>query len=247
MIRTLWFYLSFLTATFLLSLATLAVGAFAPAGPLCARIAALWSRSAIVLSGIRLEADIAAVPPPGKGPVVFMVNHQSQFDIPIATLLLRERYPAFVAKKSLFDIPFVGWAFRLGKHIPIDRKNSRKAMKSMENAAATAKAGRSIVIFPEGTRQKDTSQLGEFKTGGIILALKAGLPVVPVVLEGTGDILPKGHVTLKRRHTVRVRALPPIDSSSYDIKERNRFRDELHALMNTAYMEMRECRTSQTS
>ncbi len=245
MIRTIWFYLSFVTATFVISVATLVVGAFAPAGRACGFLAALWSRCAVVLSGIRLEADLAAVP--AQGPVVFIVNHQSQFDIPISTLLLRDHYPAFVAKKTLFNIPFVGWAFRVGKHIPIDRKNSRSAMRSMDRAAEVAKAGRSIVIFPEGTRQLDTSKLGEFKTGGIILALKTGLPVVPVVMVGTGEILPKGHITLKRRHRVLVRALPPMDASSYTLKDRNRFRDDLHTTMNAAYQELRACRTNQTS
>jgi len=244
MIRTIWFYLSFLTATLAISIATMIVGVFAPAGRACAYLAALWSRCAVALSGIRLEADLNAVPV--RGPVVFMVNHQSQFDIPISTLLLRSHYPAFVAKKSLFRIPFVGWAFSLGKHIPIDRKNSRSAMKSMDKAAETAKAGRSIVIFPEGTRQLDTSRLGSFKPGGIILALKAGLPVVPVVMDGTGEILPKGHITLKRRHVVRVKALPPADLSGYTIKDRNRFLTELHTLMNNAYLEMRACRTTKT-
>ncbi|UZP67314.1 1-acyl-sn-glycerol-3-phosphate acyltransferase [Desulfovibrio mangrovi] len=245
MIRTLWFYLSFLTATFVISVATLAVGVFAPAGKACAFLAALWSRSAVVLSGIRLESDLAALPE--NGPVVFMVNHQSQFDIPISTLLLRDFYPAFIAKKSLFRIPFVGWAFSMGKHIPIDRKNSRSAMKSMDNAAEIAKAGRSILIFPEGTRQLDTSHLGDFKSGGIILALKTGLPVVPVVMDGTGEILPKGHITLKRRHVVRVKALPPIDLSGYTLKDRNRFLEDLHTIMNNAYLEMRACRTSKNS
>jgi 1-acyl-sn-glycerol-3-phosphate acyltransferase len=224
MIRTIWFYLSFLTATLAISIATMIVGVFAPAGRACAYLAALWSRCAVALSGIRLEADLNAVP--ARGPVVFMVNHQSQFDIPISTLLLRSHYPAFVAKKSLFRIPFVGWAFSLGKHIPIDRKNSRSAMKSMDKAAETAKAGRSIVIFPEGTRQLDTSRLGSFKPGGIIL--------------------PKGHITLKRHHVVRVKALPPADLSGYTIKDRNRFLTELHTLMNNAYLEMRACRTTKT-
>lgn len=247
MFRTIWFYLSFLTATLVISLATLAVGIIAPAGKACAFLATLWSRCAVVFSGIRLEADLAAVPPASQGPVVFMVNHQSQFDIPITTLLLREHYPAFIAKKSLFNIPLVGWAFRVGKHIPIDRKNSRSAMKSMDNAAEVARAGRSIVIFPEGTRQLDTSTLGEFKSGGIILALKTGLPVIPVVMDGTGEILPKGHITLKRRQRVQVQALPPVDLSGYTLKDRNRFLADLHALMNTAYQEMRACRTNQTS
>ncbi|MFV0347274.1 MAG: hypothetical protein ACK5JO_01715, partial [Halodesulfovibrio sp.] len=81
MIRTIWFYISFLTATLAISIATMIVGVFAPAGKACAYLAALWSRCAVAFSGIRLEADLNALP--AQGPVVFMVNHQSQFDIPI--------------------------------------------------------------------------------------------------------------------------------------------------------------------
>lgn len=181
MIRTIWFYLSFITATLILCIATLLPGFLAPGGKICGAFATLWSRCAVLLSGIRIEADLSAIPT--EGPVVFMVNHQSQFDIPITTLLLNKYYPAFVAKKSLFNIPIIGWAFRVGGHIPVERENSRKAMKSIEKAASIAKGGRSILIYPEGTRQLDTSKLGNFKTGGIILALKTELPIVPIVME----------------------------------------------------------------
>ncbi len=245
MIRTLWFYCSFLTVTAILATVMLMLTPVDRSGTFRRSISIFWGQCAVTLAGIDLQADMTAVPQ--NGPAVFVFNHQSQFDIPIAMLLLAKQYPAFVAKKSLFSIPLLGWCFRVGGHIPIDRRNSRQAMRSLDNAAKIARAGRSIIIYPEGTRQKDTSALGEFRIGGILLALKTGLPVVPVVLEGTGDILPKGNITLRPRQVVTARALPPLDTALYTLRDRDRFRDDLHTAMSQTYQEMRTCRTRRTS
>lgn len=244
MLRTFWFYLTFLTLTPIVCTWMLLVGRF-DGGFTNRFIALLWCRIALWSGGIRMKADMSAVP--GDGPFVFLVNHQSQFDIPITMTALSHWHPAFVAKKSLFRIPLLGWCFAQDGHIAIDRSNRRKAMRSMDHAAEVAQNGRGIIVFPEGTRQKQLDELGECKSGGIVLALKTGLPVVPLVIEGAGDILPAGQIMLSNRSDVTIKALPPIEPDRYTLKERNQFRDEVWGQMNETYKEMRQCRNRTNS
>lgn len=196
-----------------------------------------WTRKLAWLTGAKYEIDLSALEP--EGHYVFMLNHQSQLDIMIGYWLLWKHKVRFLAKKSLWSVPVFGWAMWGAGHIPIDRSNRRVAMKSIENAVAIVKGGVSPIVFPEGTRSSDFSKLQEFKTGGIILALKTGLPVAPVVISGMGDVLPKGSWKLNPKPVVRVKALAPIDTTAYTLKDRDRFRDDLYEMMNNAYIELR--------
>lgn len=202
-----------------------------------------WCRAARFCAQIELITDTDTIPT--DRPVIFAANHQSQFDIPLATVALQKALPAFMAKKSLQSLPLIGRCFRLFGNISVDRSNRRAAMKSLEDAAATIRNGRSVIIFPEGTRQERLDELGEFKTGAIMLALKAGVPIVPVIIEGSGDILPKGRITLTRRKKVYIKALSPIATADYTVKQRNEFSDMLKEIMNKEYMEMRACHKNQ--
>ncbi|BDQ35376.1 lysophospholipid acyltransferase family protein [Pseudodesulfovibrio portus] len=195
-----------------------------------------WGDAAVRLAGIRIEADLGEVDP--KGHYVFIGNHQSNLDIPVLFRVLKGNRIRFVAKKSLFDIPIYGKALAHSGHICIDRENRRAAMKSLSEAVDRAKEGISPVIFPEGTRNTELSQLMEFKVGGMIIALKAGLPVVPIVMTNTGRIMSKGKLTIDNRPVVRVKALPVIDPSEYTLKEREKLKDDLFDMMNTAYQEL---------
>ncbi|BBD06810.1 1-acyl-sn-glycerol-3-phosphate acyltransferase [Desulfovibrio ferrophilus] len=183
-----------------------------------------------------LDVDLSELDP--EQTYVFMANHQSQLDIPLLTALLAPRKVSFVAKQSLFKIPVFGAAIKAVGHISIDRSNRRRAMKSIESAVQKAQGGRSIMIYPEGTRAEDLDNIQEFKIGGVIIALKTGLPVVPIVLSGTGEVLPK-HRLLLRSAPLKVKALPPIDTGKYTMKDREAFKDDLYKMMNDAYLEMR--------
>ena len=130
------------------------------------------------------------------GPVIFMSNHQSNFDI-LTLLAIMPRQIYWIAKKELFDIPVFGTSMRRGGYIPLDRSDGRKALRSMDNAAAIIRSGKSVVIFPEGTRSRDLRLL-PFKRGGFMLALRAGVPVVPVTINGSGRINPAGLTRLYR-------------------------------------------------
>ncbi len=196
----------------------------------------IYGRTMLRMAGIKVDVDLSALDP--KGHYVFMCNHQSLFDIPILFDALWDYHMRFVAKESLFRIPVYGKALGNAGHISINRENRRAAMKSVDEAVASAKSGISPLIFPEGTRNPDLSKLMDFKVGGMVLALKCGLPVAPLVMEGTGKLLPKHSYFFNPDQRIRLRALPPVDPSKYSLKEREQFKDDMYALMNAAYQEL---------
>lgn len=196
----------------------------------------VYGRGMLRLAGIQVDIDLSALDPHGH--YVFMCNHQSLFDIPILFHALWDYHMRFVAKESLFRIPIYGKALGNAGHISLNRENRRAAMKSLDAAVDQAKAGISPLIFPEGTRNPDLTKLMDFKVGGMVLALKCGLPVAPLVMEGTGKLLPKKRIFFNPDQPVRLRALPPVDTSAYTLKDRERFKDDMYTLMNTAYQEM---------
>jgi 1-acyl-sn-glycerol-3-phosphate acyltransferase len=145
----------------------------------------VWGRSTLWACGARLESEFDQ-DLPDLGNCILMANHQSLFDIPalLATLPIETR---FLAKESLFRIPVFGWALRTGGFIPVDRGDRNKAAGTFRAAFEGLGEGVSILLFPEETRSGD-GRLQPFKRGGILLALRSGLPVVPVGISGTFDI-----------------------------------------------------------
>lgn len=200
----------------------------------------LWARLGLALAGVRVQADLSRLVA-GKA-YVFMANHQSQFDILVLFAVLSRYNLRFVAKEELFKIPLFGPAMlRLG-HIPILRENSRKAMKSIDDAVDAASRGICVLLFPEGTRSNTCEQLGDFKIGGMIMALKCALPVAPIIITGTWPVLPKGS-WLPNRGNVRVEALEPFEPSQrFTIKQREEFRVWFKQHMDAAYKERASCR-----
>lgn len=231
MLRTLLFYLRFIPASIVYSAATVIMRN----SPNVKWGERKWAACAVHASGMRLDVDLAAM---DDGPCVLMANHQSNLDIPVLMHVFPKRALGFVAKQSLFEIPLFGKAMLASGHVPIDRSNRRKAMKSLDNAAKAATRGVTVVVFPEGTRNPDPSSgPREFKTGGMIMALKCGLPVVPVVIHGTGDVVRKGTGRIYPG-PVRVRALPAFSPADYTLKDRERFKDDLFKVMDQAWREM---------
>ncbi|MGE4299775.1 MAG: lysophospholipid acyltransferase family protein [Desulfovibrionaceae bacterium] len=241
MLRNFFFFCTFIPASIAFSSLAVLAALFDRSGNASTRIGHVWARICLALSGIRLEADLTALP---KGQnVIFMPNHTSYLDILVLYTLLKDYRIGFVAKEVLFTIPIFGKAMRSAGHIPIDRGNSRRAMKSIDYAVEKAHEGVSIVIFPEGTRNVGfEKELGPFQIGGMIMALKCGIPVAPLVIDGTGDIMPKGRSTLAPgRRVVRIKALPLIEPGRYTLKQREQFKEDLRQHMNATYMEMRQC------
>jgi 1-acyl-sn-glycerol-3-phosphate acyltransferase len=233
------FYAVVLPVTFIISSLVIIMGLFPPK-PYVSRIKnhleTFWAKTIMAMSGANIWVESTELDPESQ--YIFMVNHQSQLDIPLLGTILSHYHPVFVAKHSLFKIPFFGKAMLRRGHIPIDRENRRQAMQSIEKAVQAAQKGTSIVIFPEGTR--NTEELADFRIGGIILALKTQLPVVPVLVQGTGYISPKGTCCITPGEIV-VRILPPLTlKGQYSLKDRERLKDDLWSLMQHHYLETKQ-------
>ena len=234
-LRTIWFWAGFapLTTFFtLVSMIQYRIGK----ETLASSSAKRWSRWLLWLAGARIRVDLSALNPEQN--YVFMPNHLSQMDIFSLYSALRQWRVAFVAKESLFKIPVLGHGMRRTGNLPIDRDNPRKAMRAIAFAQQRVQEGWSPIIFPEGTRSRDYSKLQEFQIGGMVLALKCGVPVAPVIIQGSERILPKGSYRFRGGKTViRIKALPPVDVSRYDLKDREQLRDDMYQIMNKAFLE----------
>jgi 1-acyl-sn-glycerol-3-phosphate acyltransferase len=125
---------------------------------------------------------------PGQA-YVYMANHASLIDTPALFAYLP--YPfRIMAKRELFWIPFMGWHLRAAGHFPVDRRDARRAARSVRAVIDGIRDGRSLAVFPEGTRSPD-GRLQEFKSGAFRIAIKAGVPIVPVAIRGAFELLPK--------------------------------------------------------
>ena len=201
-------------------LGTLAVLArlFDSSSNLSHRVSSLWGRLLCTLNGI--QVDIEGLEHIRKDQAqIFIANHQGFFDI----FALNGFMPVqirWVAKSSLFKIPFVGWSIAASGYVPVDRSNRKKSYQAFLATIDKLKAGNSIVIFPEGTRSEDGT-IGPFKKGGLLLSVRSGAPLVPVTLLGTGNIIRKGSGII-RPGPIQIIISPPIPSQTVaDEKEEN--------------------------
>lgn len=227
-----------LAGTALLASLALATGWLPPRGNVIFFWARVWSRGLLAASGVRVDLDsgpFARAPEAGGAPAgghyIFMANHQSLFDIPVllATLPGQTR---FLAKQSLFRIPLFGWAIRAGGFIPVDREDRSRAREVFRAAAARLRAGTSVLVFPEETRSRD-GRLLPFQRGGFLLAIKSGLPIVPVGIAGTLGVQAKGRLRIHPAR-VRVRYGQPLLVEGYDLRRK----DELVALVRHQVAEL---------
>ncbi len=183
----------------------------------------LCVRQLLAVCGVRFEVEGLELLPEaireGRSPAVFMANHQSNLDPPMLVAAI----PAgavFISKKQVRWIPLVGWAAWAAGTIFIDRGRRERAIASLKHAAEQIRGGKSVVIFPEGTRTR-SGALGPFKKGGFILAQDAGVPIVPVGLHGAFAVLPPKSRRI-RPGRIRLRFGAPVESAG-------RSRDELMA------------------
>lgn len=147
--------------------------------------------------------------PADSRPVVYVANHQSQADI-ISVFLLSRQF-RWLAKDSLFKIPFLGWAMAAAGYVPVKRGDRRSHVKCMRRAKEHLADGTSMLFFPEGTRSRN-GQLQPFKAGAFRLAADADADIVPITLQGASDLLPKGSITPSVA-TVRITIHPHISST----------------------------------
>ncbi len=140
-------------------------------------------------------------------PYVMVANHQSLLDI-IVLFRLFVHYK-WVSKIENFRVPCIGWNMILNRYIPLRRGDKRSIAEMMRGCEKTIGEGNPVMMFPEGTRSRD-GRLRPFKHGAFTIAKRAGVPILPIVIEGTGNALPKAGFVLQGRHHITVRVLDPI-------------------------------------
>ena len=180
------------------------------------KIANLWAQMLLWLTNTRVEV-IGGHNVMMNRPQIFMANHQSDFDILIVLAHIPGQF-RWIAKKELFKIPVFGKAMRNAGYIEIDRQNHEKALQSLEEAAQKIREGKSVVTFPEGTRIRD-GKIKPFKQGMFHLAIRSGVPIVPISIIGANEIMPKR--TLKvRPGRITMIIDRPVDVSGYTLDTR---------------------------
>jgi 1-acyl-sn-glycerol-3-phosphate acyltransferase len=163
-----------------------------------------------------------------KGTCLFVANHTSSADAPAVVGAIPRRI-AILLKKSLFDYPIIGQAFRLAHFIPVDRSKHDSAIASLETATQALRAGQSFLIYPEGTRSPD-GRLQEFKKGAVVMAIKAGVPIVPIACSGAHRVMEKRSLVVHRGE-ILVEFLEAIDTSKYTFEEREKLNQVVHDAM----------------
>lgn len=176
--------------------------------------------------GVRIRVEgVSKIP---KGVCLFVANHTSSADAPAVVGAIPRRI-AVLLKESLFKWPIVGQAFTLARFIPVNRSDRDSAIASVEKAAEAMRSGQSFLIYPEGTRSPD-GRLQEFKKGAVVLAIKAGVPIVPALCSGAQRVMAKRSIVIHPGE-ILVEFLEPIDSSKYTLEDRDALNERVHDLM----------------
>jgi len=219
--------------TLVLGVAVILVALFSRNGNFPHLIARIWARSILKVAYIPVRVEgIENLNTDDS--VILMPNHQSNFDIPVLLGCLPVQF-RWLAKAELFKIPIFGRGMRGCGYISIDRSNRKLAFQSLAEAAQKIRNGVSVLIFPEGTRSWD-GEIQAFKKGGFVLSVDAGVPIVPIIITGTGAVMPKGRMLI-RRQAVGMQILAPIATSDYTRKTKDELMGIVKDTMCKAYKE----------
>jgi 1-acyl-sn-glycerol-3-phosphate acyltransferase len=229
-IRTLWFYVVLLVSTIIHATAGIVAGVLRVRhrpGGVYDWAGTDWARDVLDAAGTPVRTEGLELIPVGR-PVLYAANHSSMFDI-WALFASLPGSVRFVAKRELFRIPLLGGAMRAAGHIAIDRTARKQAFAAYDEAARTIQRGFSAVVFPEGTRSR-TGELLPFKNAPFGLAIAAQVPIVPVYVHHTFEIMPKGARRLRPR-PIQLHVGAPIATAGLTLDDRERLRDEVRAAM----------------
>jgi 1-acyl-sn-glycerol-3-phosphate acyltransferase len=188
-----------------------------------------WARSMVVVAGVKIVVHHPEHMLRGRG-AVYASNHVSWFDVfAIASVL--PRY-TFIAKSELRKLPLFGWGAESAGVVFLTRDNRKSAFESYKSAAQEVAAGKNVIVYPEGTRGRDYA-LRPFKKGPFVLAIAAQAPVVPVLVYGAREVMPKGSFRI-RPATVHVHFLEAVETAGLDYEHR-------HDLMRTVWDRIATC------
>jgi 1-acyl-sn-glycerol-3-phosphate acyltransferase len=194
-------------------------------GVLFSRLIPLWT--------VKVEGRGKAV----KGtPYIIISNHQSILDILVLNCL-RYRF-RWISKIENNKTPVIGWYLKMAKYITIDRGNQESKVEMLEKSAESLRNGISIMIFPEGTRSPDR-EIAPFKLGAFQLALMTDKSILPVIVDGTGGVLPKHGLIFSRGHKLRVRVLDPVHPGSFGTADPEELAAKFRSIMVRELLNLR--------
>jgi 1-acyl-sn-glycerol-3-phosphate acyltransferase len=228
--RTVFFLIPAISVyTIVLGAASLVSSLFDRRGLFAHRCARAWSWLILRTTGVRVEVEGLSRITPGKT-YVFVSNHQSIYDIPVlfASLPYQLR---IIAKAALARFPVLGWHLRRGGHLFVDRQHPDRA-GILRRWRALVLEGLSLIIFAEGTRSWD-GHVARFKAGSFLLAIEAGLPIVPLAVIGTRQVMPKGRLRTEPAH-VRLIVHDPIQPPAIDVPtvhDAKQLAERVHAIV----------------
>jgi 1-acyl-sn-glycerol-3-phosphate acyltransferase len=216
--RTILLYTTAFFATVILGLTVIIaamLGVEDKPGGIYDKVPRWWSQAVLFAVGVKVRVHGMQNASTGE-PHIFASNHVSWFDVPaLASTLPRNR---FVAKSELFKVPIFGPAMRAAGMIEIQRENRKAAFGAYDVAAERIRGGKSVVVFPEGTRG-NAYPLRPFKKGPFVLAIAAGVPIVPIILHGTIEIMPRGSLWA-HPGTIDIHLLEPVSTTGVDYEHR---------------------------
>jgi 1-acyl-sn-glycerol-3-phosphate acyltransferase len=166
-----------------------------------------------------------------KRAYVIVANHQSLADI-VVIYQIKAQFK-WVAKESLFKIPFLGWCMSLARHIKLDRGNFSSIKKVYRQAAEWLRKDMSVLFFPEGTRS-ETGEMKDFQNGAFKLAIKEKKPVLPILIQGTADAIPKHGRQFSENINCSITVLPAVETSDLGPADFERLRDDVRAKLEAA-------------
>jgi len=195
----------------------------------CART---WSWLILKTSGIRVRVEGLENVRPDKA-TIYCVNHQSAMDIPVLFVSLPAQF-RFVAKRSLFNMPFMGWHLTRSGHIPVDRDRPREAMKSMKMVAKEIREGKSVLFFPEGHRSRD-GKLLPFKAGSFYIAILSGVPIVPITINGTPNVLKPDTYHVRAGQTEMI-VHPAVSTDGLKLKDAENLAEQVKGIIASRFV-----------
>lgn len=236
--RTVFFLIPAISVyTIVCGTASIVSSFFSKNGHFAHRCARLWSWLILKTTGVRVTIEGLERVTPGTT-YVFVSNHQSIYDTPVlfASLPFQLR---IIAKASLAKFPVLGWHLQRGRHLFVDRKNPDRA-GILKRWRSLVSEGLSLIIFAEGTRSRD-GHVARFKAGSFLLAIEAGLPVVPVAVIGTRRVMPKGRLRTEPGEVTLVihDPLPPPAVETPTVHDAKAYADRAYAIV-AATVEQRQ-------
>ena len=191
----------------------------------------IWSLAFIKSFGVRLT-KVGVEKAKGLGSCVIMSSHRSHLDGPILLCTLPFHF-TFVIKRSLAQVPVWGWAVTRAGYIAIDRKDHQDSVQGMKKAEQLVRQGLRVLTFPEGTRSPD-GQFKPFKKGGFVLAIEAQVPILPVAVVGSYELLPKGALRAKPGDVVVVVG-EPVETRGLTYEDRVALMEKVEATIKELY------------